>query len=397
MAPTSREFQVFVKPVGPACNIDCSYCYYLGKEKLYDPGTVFHMKDDVLERYIIQHIEASTEPAISFSWHGGEPLRAGLRFFRKVVELQQKYIPRGRTIVNGMQTNGTLVNDAWASFLAENKFFIGLSLDGPENLHNIHRLTRDGKPTFHQVMHGYDLLVMHGLDPEILCVVNSVNALYPLEVYGFFRQLGAPFLTFIPLVDRMQGGPSPVTPASVSPEDFGTFLCRIFDVWKEKDIGKVKIQIVEEALRTAFGQDHTLCIFKEECGGVPVVEHNGDFYSCDHFVSPEHHLGNIRTTALADLLDSDRQKAFGRAKRDTLPRYCRECEVLDMCHGECPKNRFILTPDGEPGLNYLCAGYRKFFNHIRPFAKAVAGVWKERELNTEQGTPNDELRRESTS
>jgi uncharacterized protein len=289
------------------------------------------------------------------------------------------------------------VNEAWASFLAEHGFFIGLSLDGPENLHNIHRLTRDGKPTFHQAIHGYDLLVMHGIDPEILCVVNATNALYPLEVYGFFRQLGAPFLTFIPLVDRMQGGPEPVTPASVSAEDFGNFLCRIFDVWKENDIGKVKIQIVEEALRTAFGQDHTLCIFKEECGGVPVVEHNGDFYSCDHFVSPEHHLGNIRDTALSALLDSDRQQAFGAAKRTTLPRYCKECEVLDMCHGECPKNRFILTPDGEPGLNYLCAGYRKFFNHIRPFAEAVAGVWKERELNTEQGTPNAELRRESTS
>jgi uncharacterized protein len=375
MEKTSREFQVFVKPVGPACNIDCTYCYYLDKEKLYDKGTVFHMNDTVLETYIRQHIEASTEPVINFSWHGGEPLRAGIRFFRKVVDFQQKYCPAGRTIINGMQTNGTLVNEELASFLAEHRFFIGLSLDGPEHLHNIHRLTRDGKSTFRQAMHGYDLLVMHGLDPEILCVVSATNVDYPLEVYRFFRQLGAPYLTFIPLVDKMPGHPGGVSPASVPAGSFGNFLCRIFDAWKENDIGKVKIQVFEEALRTAFGQGHSLCIFKPECGAVPVVEHNGDFYSCDHFVTPEYYLGNIRDKALADLLDSDRQKDFGRAKFNTLPRYCLECEVLDMCNGECPKNRFILTPDGEPGLNYLCAGYRKFFNHIRPFAEEVAKVW----------------------
>jgi uncharacterized protein len=335
------------------------------------------MNDTVLEAYIRQHIEASTEPVISFSWHGGEPLRAGIRFFRKVVDIQRKICPPGRTVINGMQTNGTLINEELASFLAEHRFFIGLSLDGPENLHNIHRLTRDGKPTFRQTMRGYDLLVMHGLDPEILCVVSATNVDYPLEVYRFFRQLGAPFLTFIPLVDKMPGSPGGVTPASVPAGGFGTFLCRIFDEWKGKDIGRVKVQVFEEALRTAFGQEHTLCIFKPECGAVPVVEHNGDFFSCDHFVTPEYHLGNIRDIGLADLLDSDRQKAFGAAKLTTLPHYCQVCEVRDMCNGECPKNRFIQTPDGEPGLNYLCEGYRKFFNHIRPFANEVARAWKE--------------------
>ena len=371
---SSRDFQVFTKPVGPACNLDCAYCYYLDKSLLFGAHKVFHMPDDILETYIRQHIEATTGPVITFSWHGGEPMRAGLNFYRKAVALEKKYNHRGRKIINGIQTNGTLVNQEWCSFLAEEQFYVGISIDGPESLHDQFRLTRDGKPTFKKVMHGYDLLVVHGLDPEILCVVNAENVKHPKEVYRFFRQLGAPFMTFIPLVEKQ--AVALVSQRSVTAGAFGEFLCTIFDEWVQRDIGEVKVQIFEEALRTAFDQDHTLCIFKQVCGGVPVVEHNGDFFSCDHFVTPEHHLGNIMEISLADLLDSKRQQAFGLAKRDTLPHYCRVCEVRDMCNGECPKNRFISTPDGEPGLNYLCAGYRKFFNHCRPFAAAVEKAYK---------------------
>jgi len=377
MKTASREFQVFAKPVGPVCNLDCTYCYYLDKTKLFGEDKVLHMSHGMLETYIRQHIEASTEEIITFSWHGGEPLRAGLNFFRKIVDLQRKYNPSGRKIVNGIQTNGTLLNEEWCRFLAEEHFFIGISIDGPEHLHDVYRVTKDGKPTFKKVLRGYDLLVIHGIDPEILCVVNAENVKYPLEVYRYFRQLGAPFMTFIPCVEKQLGPPVIVDPMSVPAEAFGNFLCTIFDEWVQHDIGKVKVQIFEESMRTAFNQEHTLCIFKPECGGVPVVEHNGDFFSCDHFVTPEHHLGNIRDIALADLLDSDRQKDFGSAKKNTLPRYCQVCEVRDMCNGECPKNRFINTPDGEPGLNYLCAGYRKFFNHCRPFVNEVAAIWKQ--------------------
>jgi uncharacterized protein len=375
MLLSAREFQIFVKPVGPACNLDCAYCYYLDKAVLFGEDKVYHLSDEMLEIYTRQHIEASTEPAITFSWHGGEPLRAGLNFYRKAVALQKKYNHSGRKIVNGIQTNGTLINEEWCRFLAGEQFMVGVSIDGPEELHDIYRLTKDGKSTFKQVIRGYDQLVIHGIDPEILCVVNAENVNFPMEVYRFFRQLGTPFITFIPLVEKQMTNPVTVSLKSVPAEAFGHFLCTIFDEWVRSDIGRVKVQLFEEATRTAFKQPHTLCIFKPVCGGVPVVEHNGDFFSCDHFVTPEHYLGNIREIALADLLDSDRQKAFGQAKLITLPKYCLECEVRDMCNGECPKNRFINTPDGEPGLNYLCAGYRQFFNHCRPFVEAVARTW----------------------
>jgi uncharacterized protein len=383
MTNATREFQVFVKPVGPSCNLGCAYCYYLEKAQLFGEDKVYHMQDSILETYIRQHIEAATEPVITFSWHGGEPLLAGLNFYRKAVALQNHYKPSGRKIINGIQTNGTLLNEEWCGFLAGEQFFIGISIDGPEELHNIFRVSKDIKPTFKKVLRGYDKLVMQGTDPEILCVVNAENAKYPLEVYRFFRQLGAQFITFIPLVEKQMSNTVTITRRSVPATAFGNFLCAVFDEWLANDIGKIKVQIFEEATRTAFNQDHTLCIFKPVCGGVPVVEHNGDFFSCDHFVTREHYLGNIRDIVLADLLDSGRQKAFGQAKSDTLPRYCQVCEVRDMCNGECPKNRFISTPDGEPGLNYLCAGYRKFFNHCRPFIETVAETWK----NTNQKAP----------
>jgi uncharacterized protein len=333
------------------------------------------MKDEVLENYICQHMEAATDPVITFSWHGGEPMLAGLDFYRKVVELQKKFSKAGRKIINGLQTNGSLVHEEWCRFLARENFVVGISMDGPETLHDRFRRMKDGKPTFRQVIRGFDLLVIHGIDPEILCVVNAENVKYPMEIYRYFRQLGVSFITFLPLVERMAGKSSGISSRSVPATAFGDFLCTIFDAWVVNDIGKVKIQVFEEALRTAFRQDHTLCIFKRTCGGVPVVEHNGDFFSCDHFVDKEHCIGNIRDLSLAEMLDGKRQRAFGQAKLNTLPRYCLKCDVRDMCNGECPKNRFIDTPDGEPGLNYLCAGYKKFFNHCRPFVEEVARVW----------------------
>ncbi len=370
-----REFQIFVKPVGSACNLRCSYCYYNSKEDLYSPGESLIMSDEVLEEYIKQHIEATTDKLIMFSWHGGEPTIAGIEFFKKAVDLQQKYLPSGKKIINGIQTNGTLLDDEFCRFMSSEGFIAGISIDGPSELHNIHRLDAGKKGTFERVMKGYEHLRMHGVTTEILCVVGSHNADHPLEVYNFFKSLEAEYITFLPLVNRKEDSLTGVTPDSVPALSFGNFLISIFDEWMEKDIGQVKIQLFDEVAKTAFNQEHTLCILKKTCGGVPVVEHNGDFYSCDHFVSSEHCLGNIRDISLAELLDSPRQKAFGEAKLLALPRFCLECEVRDMCNGECPKNRFIHTPDGEPGLNYLCEGYKKFFTHCRPFVEALRLTW----------------------
>ena len=379
MPVPSREFQVFAKPVGAECNLRCSYCYYLGKKSLYPGNKSSLMKDNVLEQYILKHIEASTEQVSSFSWHGGEPLLAGLDFFRRIVTYQHKHKPAGKIIINGIQTNGTLLNDSWCRFLAAENFNIGISIDGPEALHNLHRIKRDNGPTFSNVMKGYRLLVKWRIRTEILCVVNAVNVRQPLIIYNFFKEAGAKYMTFLPLVEHNPGSDQSVSADSVPSGEFGNFLCAIFDEWVAKDIGSIKVQIFEEALRTAFDQDHTLCIFKKNCGGVPVVEHNGDFYSCDHYVDADHLVGNVMNDSLAGLLDSRQQKEFGMAKSLTLPLICRECGVLQMCNGECPKNRF-LTTDGEPGLNYLCTGYNIFFNHIRPFTEAVRTEWKAQEL-----------------
>jgi uncharacterized protein len=371
-----REFQIFVKPVGSLCNLSCTYCYYLGKKNLYPDKGNFLMDDEILEKYIKQHIQASTEDVITFSWHGGEPLLAGIGFFRKVVKLQQRYKPKGSVIVNGIQTNGTLIDDEWCRFIAAEKFIVGISIDGPGDLHNNHRRSGGEGTTLKIVLNSYELLKKNGVIPEILCVVSSENVKYPLIIYNFFKELGTHYITFLPLVEQQHGTRSGVSRASVPPKDFGFFLSEIFDEWVEKDIGEIKVQNFEEAARTAFNQDHTLCIFKENCGGVPVVEHNGDFYSCDHYVSSDYLLGNIMDQSLTYFLDSEKQKAFGMIKSQTLPRYCIKCDVRPMCNGECPKNRFVTTPDGEAGLNYLCSGYKYFFNHCRPFLEVLATVWK---------------------
>jgi len=374
MARASREFQVFAKPIGSICNLDCHYCYYLKKEHLYPAGESFRMTDDVLENYIAQHIKASPGQVIRFSWHGGEPTILGLDYFRRIVALQRKHQPPKQRIVNGIQTNGTLLDEDWCRFLASEKFAVGLSLDGPEEMHNRYRVTKDQKPTHKQVMHGYELLRRHGINCDILCVVNAHNVQYPLEVYRFFKQIEARYITFLPLVEQQPDAESGVSQCTVPPESWGEFLCAIFDEWMDQDIGEVKVHIFEEAATTAFGHDHALCIFRETCGDIPVVEHNGDFFSCDHFVDDEHHLGNIQETPFVDLLESPAQRAFGHAKLDALPRYCRSCEVRTMCNGECPKNRFIHAPDGEAGLNYLCAGYKRFFTHCRPFLTELASL-----------------------
>lgn len=415
MTKASREFQVFVKPVGAVCNLDCHYCYYLKKGQLYPKGETFRMPDIILEEYIVQHIDAYPEEVIRFSWHGGEPTILGLDYFRKIVALQRKHAPPDKRIINGIQTNGTLLDESWCRFLADEVFAVGLSLDGPQEMHDRHRLTKDRKSTFADTMRGYKLLREHGVNCDILCVVNAYNVQYPIVVYRFFKEIEAPYVTFLPLVERQAGDEGRVDPKAMLTEDeggisldtehteegsranrnpmsnnadsgvsqktmsaeaWGNFLCTIFDEWVEKDVGLIKVQIFEEATRMAFDQEHSLCIFRPVCGDIPVVEHNGDFYSCDHFVDGEHRLGNIMENPLVELLESPAQRAFGQAKLDTLPLHCLECEVRPMCNGECPKNRFIRTPDGESGLNYLCAGYKHFFNHCQPFVQEVAKQWR---------------------
>lgn len=366
MKKENREFQVFAKPVGASCNLRCSYCYYLEKESLYKEGFRI-ITDATLEEYIRQHIEATTGDVVQFSWHGGEPLLAGPDFFRKVVSIQVKYLPEGMKVQNGIQTNGTLINEEWCNFFKTNGFVIGISIDGPEDLHNYLRKDSKGSTTFDIVLKAYSLLLKHNIQNEILCVVNPMNVLYPLQTYGFFRSIGASYITFIPLVEEE---------LKVDPEEYGAFLITIFNEWKHNDIGRIKVQIFEEALRSAFGQDHTLCIFKPKCGGVPVIERNGDFYSCDHFVDKDHLIGNIHENHLSEMLDSKEQHDFGLNKMQSLPDYCRKCEVLDMCNGGCPKNRITNTPDGSQGLNYLCPAYQLFFNYVRPFVRIISEAWR---------------------
>jgi uncharacterized protein len=335
------------------------------------------MGEELLGNYIEQHIKASPYREVFFSWHGGEPMLAGIDFYRKAVELQKKLKPEGYNIINGIQTNGTLINDEWAGFLAEEHFYVGISIDGPAELHDSFRVYSNGGYSHSKVTEGYRLLKKYGVNTEVLCVLNTLNVRHPRMVYRFLKSLGTGFITFIPLVEKSDQTPDGVSGISVRGVEFGTFLCEVFDEWIEKDIGTIKIQIIEEALRTAFGQEHSLCVFRKHCGGVPVIEHNGDFYSCDHYVNRENLIGNINDKNLEDLLDDDRQLAFGLSKSTTLPGYCRKCEVVEMCNGECPKNRIIKTPDGERGLNFLCSGYRKFFNHIKPFAEAVRAEWQQ--------------------
>ncbi len=391
MVKASRDFQIFAKPGGSICNLRCRYCYYLKKEDLYPKGEPFRMSESVLEEYIIQHIDASSGPVITFSWHGGEPTLLGIDYFRKIVALQRKHQPPNRRIANGLQTNGTLLDEDWCRFFAAEGFAIGLSLDGPQEMHDRYRVTKSQNLTHEQVIRGYRLLREHRIECDILCVVHAQNVKYPTEVYRFFKKIKAEFVTFLPLVEPQPDEGDGVSPRTVPAEALGNFLCTIFDEWMRQDIGRIRVQIFEESARIAFGQEHALCVFRKTCGDVPVIEHNGDFFSCDHFVDAEHRLGNIQETPLVNFIEDPAQKAFGQAKWNTLPRYCQVCGVLGMCHGGCPKDRILRTPDGEAGLNYLCAGYKRFFTHCQPFVSELSALLRpqplERQMPLAQAEP----------
>jgi len=383
-------FHVMAKPIGPICNLDCTYCFYLEKENLYPEKSNFAMPDDVLESYIKQHIEGHKVNQVLFAWQGGEPTLLGVDYFQKVVELQKKYA-NGKQIENAFQTNGVLLNDEWCSFFAENKFLIGLSIDGPAELHDKYRVNKGGKPSFDKVMRGLDFLKKHKVEFNTLTVLNSDNSRHPLKVYNFLKEIGSGFMQFIPIVERIQDEPlddqleliSPdnkqkahLTDWSVNSNQFGVFLSTIFDEWVRNDVGKYFVQIFDIALEAWYGMEPSLCVFRKTCGEAMAIEHNGDLYSCDHYVYPENKLGNIMDEPLLSLVKSEQQYKFGRDKWDTLPQYCLNCEVRFACNGECPKHRFIKTPDGEEGLNYLCAGYKKFFNHIDLYMRFMANELK---------------------
>jgi len=373
-------FHVMTKPRGAICNLDCKYCYFLSKEFLY-PDSKFRMGPSLLEEYTRQYIEAQRVPEVTFAWQGGEPTLMGLDFFQLAVELQQKYRKPGMRIYNALQTNGTLLNDEWAKFFHDHDFLIGLSVDGPRELHDAYRVDKGGKPTFDTVMRGLDYLKKHKAEFNILTTLHAANADHPLEVYRFFRdEIGTHFIQFIPIVERdnetgYQEGDS-VTERSITAEQYGDFLIAIFDEWVRRDVGRVFVQIFDVALGVWTEQRAGLCIFGETCGDALALEHNGDLYSCDHYVEPNYKLGNIQDASIIELVVSEKQRKFGRDKRDTLPQYCLDCEVRFMCNGGCPKNRFINTPDGEAGLNYLCAGYRAFFNYINKPMQFMAAELK---------------------
>ncbi len=372
MTTASRSFQVMAKPTGAVCNLDCAYCYYLEKKDLYPKRQSLRMADDLLESYIVQHIEACPDDLILFAWHGGEPTVLGLDYFRRIVELQRRHRPAGRRIRNGIQTNGTLLDEEWCRFLAAERFQVGISVDGPRELHDPYRVTKGGKSTHKQVMQSYRLLKRYGIACDMLCVVHQKNVAQPALVYRFFRDSGVKLLQFLPLVARQ--GETGVSAESVPAEAYGDFLCGVFDEWIKHDVGLIAIQNFDEALRPYLGIDHSICISRKTCGDVVVVEHNGDVYACDHFVGPEHHLGNIRETPLVELVENPALSDFGRRKQDRLPGACTACEFLKSCNGGCPKDRFIRTAEGEDGLNYLCDGLQRFFSHSRPYLRLMASL-----------------------
>jgi uncharacterized protein len=395
----AAAFHVLAKPTGAICNLDCKYCFFLSKEMLY-PGDRFRMSDELLQTYIRQLLESQPLGEVNIAWQGGEPTLMGIDFFRRAIEYVQQYQKSGQTILHTMQTNGTLLDDEWCAFFKEHNFLIGLSVDGPKPMHDAYRVDKRGAGSFDDVMRGCEVLRRHLVDVNIMCTIHAANADHPLEVYRFFRdELHAAYMQFIPIVERTTealipvanlgwgkrpGGDRPlytqhggqVTERSVGAEQFGSFLIAIFDEWVSRDVGKVFVQTFDVALGSWVGQ-HNLCIFSPTCGNAVALEHNGDLYSCDHYVEPDYRLGNIRETPMQDLIASEKQRAFGQHKLDSLPQYCRECNVLFACYGECPRNRFIATPDGEPGLNYLCAGYKRFFNHIDPKMSAMAGLLRQ--------------------
>lgn len=375
IAPFSKPLYVMLKPAGSLCNLACKYCYYLEKQKLYPLDKSKVISDALLEEFIKQYIEAQTMPQVLFTWHGGETLMRPISFYKHALELQKRYA-YGRQIDNCIQTNGTMLTDEWCEFFKENNFLVGVSIDGPQEFHDEYRRTRSGKPSWHEVMKGIRLLQKHGVEWNALAVINDFNADYPKEFYHFFKDLGCRYIQFTPVVERtvkradgltlapgMQEG-GEVTDFSVTPEQWGNFLCTLYDEWVKQDVGEIFIQLFDATLANWAGVPPGVCSMSGECGHAAVMEFNGDVYSCDHFVYPEYRLGNIRQQTLTGLMYSDRQRNFGKLKTGTLTRQCRECQFLFACHGECPKNRFVRDVYGNPGHNYLCAGYRKFFEHV---------------------------------
>lgn len=377
--PFAKPLYVMLKPAGAHCNLACKYCYYLEKNKLYPIAQRHQMSDEMLELFTREYIEAQTMNQVLFTWHGGEPLLRSIDFYRKALSLQQKYAG-GRHIDNVIQTNGTLLTDEWCEFFAQNHWLIGISIDGPQPYHDHYRLTAAGKPSWQKVMQGIKLLKKHGVEWNAMAVVNSYNVNHPLEFYRFFKENGCQFLQFTPIVERLtrhEDGRTlasladkdeiPLSEASVTPEQWGNFLCAIFDEWVRKDVGKIFVEIFDCTLANWMGVSPGICAYSKECGHAGVMEHNGDVYSCDHFVFPEYKLGNIRDHSLIDMLYGEQQQEFSRLKHSSLPRQCRECDMEFACHGECPKNRFMKDKYGDSGLNYLCPGYYHYYQHVAPY------------------------------
>lgn len=377
--PFAKPLYVMLKPAGAHCNLACKYCYYLEKNKLYPTAQRHLMSDEMLEQFTREYIEAQTMNQVLFTWHGGEPLLRSIDFYRKALSLQQKYAG-GRRIDNVIQTNGTLLTDEWCEFFAQNHWLVGISIDGPQPDHDHYRLTAAGKPSWKKVMQGIKLLKKHGVEWNAMAVVNAYNANHPLEFYRFFKENSCQFLQFTPIVERLtrhEDGRTlasladkdeiSLSEASVAPEQWGYFLCAIFDEWVRKDVGKIFVEIFDCTLANWMGISPGICAYSKECGHAGVMEHNGDVYSCDHFVFPEYKLGNIRDHSLIDMLYGEQQQEFSRLKHSSLPRQCKECDMEFACHGECPKNRFMKDKYGDSGLNYLCPGYYHYYQHVAPY------------------------------
>ena len=377
--PFAKPLYVMLKPAGAHCNLACKYCYYLEKSHLYQNSLRHLMSDEMLEQFTREYIEAQTMPQVLFTWHGGEPLMRSIDFYKKALALQKKYA-HGKQIDNVIQTNGTLLTDEWCEFFAKNHWLVGISIDGPQEYHDHYRVTPAGKPSWEKVMQGIQLLKKHRVEWNAMAVVNAYNAEHPLEFYHFFRDNGCQYLQFTPIVERLtehEDGRTlasladdreiPLADASVTPEQWGNFLCTIFDDWVRHDVGKTFVEIFDCTLANWMGVLPGICAYSKECGHAGVMEHNGDVYSCDHFVFPEYKLGNIREQSLIDMLYGEKQQAFSRLKHTSLPRQCKECDMEFACHGECPKNRFEKDKYGEPGLNYLCQGYYQYYSHVAPY------------------------------
>jgi uncharacterized protein len=364
------------KPVGPTCDSACRYCYYLKKQELYPAGANLKMPPDVLDRYIAQRIETASPDRADFVWHGGEPTLCGLDFFRDVVTLQHRHARAGQRVANNIQTNGRALDENWCRFLAAEGFTVGLSLAGPREVHDRYRVTRGGHPTHREAVQAFRLLRRHRVHCDVLCVVHDRNVSQPGSVYRFFKELQVRYLQFLPLVEPDAGSESGVSSRTPPAEAYGDFLCAIFDEWIRRDVGRMVMQFIDEAFRPLVGAEHALCHFRPTCGDQLAVEHNGDVYACDHFVDPCHRLGTILDTPLAELAAGASQRRFGEAKRDALPAVCRRCDVLSLCNGGCPKDRILLSPDQEPGWNYLCPAFKRFFAHSRTWLRELALIYR---------------------